>query len=280
MLDKTQARAKKPRHYMTDKLLRALSVKNRDGSRKNAFISGPAGSGKTTACRDVATSLGIDFYYTGAAVMPTDFIGYQCPHTRVWIHKEFTRAFINGGVFLNDEADANFPQAQLAINGPIANKFIVGPTGERHEAHKDFVFICAANTWGNGATAEYCGRNKLDAAFLDRFAYRLHWDYDTRLERALAGDDWIGSRVADFINMVRMNVQRNRLKILITPRATIDIADMIRAGFSLREAVSMNFCAGLDREQRFTVLDGTELFFEDLDGTDPDEPGVFDWDHT
>ena len=56
--------------------------------------------------------------------------------------------------------------------------------------HPDFICIAAANTWGLGATNDYVGILKLDAAFLDRFV-QIFWDVDEGLEMVTVGDtEW------------------------------------------------------------------------------------------
>src|SRR5690606_10479105 len=68
----------------------------------------------------------------------------------------------------------------------IANGFCTFPDGKTVESSPDFRFIAAMNTYGNGATTEYVGRNRLDAATLDRFVF-LELEHDEQLERALLG---------------------------------------------------------------------------------------------
>jgi MoxR-like ATPase len=53
--------------------------------------------------------------------------------------------------------------------------------GEHVERHKDFYFIGAANTFGKGGTTVYTGRNRLDAATLDRFI-TISVDYLSEIE--------------------------------------------------------------------------------------------------
>ena len=53
--------------------------------------------------------------------------------------------------------------------------------------HPDFRLVCAGNTVGKGATAEYSARAALDLATLDRFQMRVLLDYDKRVELSIAG---------------------------------------------------------------------------------------------
>lgn len=252
------------RHRLTDKFARSVCVRDRRGFRMNVMLTGPAGAGKSHVAKMIAEAMELDFGDIGQTVMPSNLVGYPNPHTGEWVQTAFTRIFINGGVIVLEEMDGWSANATLAINGPLANGFITSPTGERFERHPDCIVVACTNTWGRGATMEYVGRNRLDDAFLDRFQVRLHWDYDPKLEAQVCGD----ADVAEFVQRCRDNAEAAGIKVLITPRASIAIADLIRHGFSLKEAAEMNFLAQLDPQQRMTILSDTEEYFEMLGDED------------
>jgi hypothetical protein len=112
------------------------------------------------------------------------------------------------------------------------------------ERHANFIPIAAANTFGAGATHEYVGRNKLDAATVDRFIM-LSWDYDEELERAIAGNDaWV-----NIVHRCRAAVQACGIKHVVSPRASIRGAAMLRAGFSHTQTMEMTVRKGLTPDQ-------------------------------
>jgi cobaltochelatase CobS len=80
----------------------------------------------------------------------------------------FRDAYEHGGIYTFDEVDRSDPVALLAVNPHLANGVATFPDGQI-KRHKDCLIICTANTWGNGANADYCGATKLDAAFMSRF---------------------------------------------------------------------------------------------------------------
>jgi hypothetical protein len=166
-------------HKQTDLLAALVKL------RINVWLKGPAGSGKTTAARLAAQAAGLPFYFTGAIDSKYDLTGFVDAQGRI-VNTQYRKAFSQGGVFLFDELDASQPNALLAFNSSLANGYADFPGSEEPiKAHPDFTALVGANTIGAGATAEYSGRFKQDAAFCDRFAMLL-WDYDTDLEREIA----------------------------------------------------------------------------------------------
>jgi hypothetical protein len=238
-------------HYMLPTLLKACAVR----PALNIMIKGEMGGGKSTAARQVAEALGLSFGYIGQTLMPHDVMGYMHPVTSEYHWTPFTKAYVEGGVIVLEEMDGWSPNATLSINAPLANGYVMLPNGEMHDRHPDCIIISCTNTWGTGPTAEYVGRNKLDNAFLDRFGVKLDWKYDTALERMVAGND----EVVDVIQTARMNARRAGIKVPISPRASIDVAKLVAAGFGMREALDMNILSSLDADQRRVILDGCEV---------------------
>lgn len=241
------------RHPMAEKLLQALSVKVIDGSALNVWIAGPAGSGKTFAVRQVAKALGLEYGFHGAMTMPHELIGFV-DAGGTYHETVFVRLYRNGGVCLLDECDAGSSEALLTLNAALANGQMSLPTGEILDRHPDFRCVAAANTFGHGATAEYVGRAKIDAAFLDRFGVRLSWGYDEKLEREMCGNqDW-----AKFVQQARKNALTKGLKVMITPRASVAGAALVASGMSFSEVADMTFLSGLTEDQRNQVMPDTK----------------------
>lgn len=234
-----------PAHAMFPTLVKALSSRMASGLVPNIWIAGPAGSGKTTACEMAAKALGFPFYFNGALSMEHQVIGFV-DAAGTYHTTPFRQAFEHGGLYLFDECDGSDNAALLPLNAALANgvcSFPDNPVPVRR--HKDFVCVAAGNTWGHGATAEYIGRAKLDAAFLSRFPVKLAWDYDSALEIAISGNaEW-----AKRVQTARANARKAGLKVLIDPRHTQAGAGLIAAGFSPAEAAGMTYLSGLTPDQ-------------------------------
>jgi cobaltochelatase CobS len=231
------------RHPMLETLILTVAARDLAGHRINAWLAGPAGSGKTTAARMAADALGLTFGPMGAMSQAHELLGFVDANG-TFHETPFTRAYRAGGVCLLDELDSADASITLLLNGPLDNGLLTLPTGEVIERHPDFVCIGAGNTWGNGATAEYMGRNRLDGAFLDRFA-GLDWAYDEALETALAGNAaWSGR-----VQSARRRAAAAGLKVLITPRASIRGAALIRQGLDADAVARMTYLRGLTPAQ-------------------------------
>ncbi len=231
------------RHPMLETLIRTVSARKPDGSRLNVWLAGPAGSGKTTAARMTAEALGLAFGPMGAMAQAHELVGFVDAGGR-YHDTPFTRLYRDGGVCLLDEVDSSDAAVTLALNGPLDNGLMTLPTGETIARHADFVCIGAGNTYGSGATAEYIGRNKLDGAFLDRFV-SLAWGYDEALETALTGNEAWSRRV----QKARRAAAKAGLKVLITPRASINGAALLRAGLDADTVAGMTYLRGLTAAQ-------------------------------
>lgn len=180
--------------------------------RVNVWMPGPAGSGKTTAAGNVAAALGLPFYYTGAIMDETKIFGYMNANGG-YVETDFFKAYTQGGVFLWDEADASDPMVSNMLNGAGDGMLASFPHG-MFKRHADFVFIAAANTYGMGANDRYVGRNRLDAATLDRFV-KLSWGYSPQLEQHIIADTY----AYDTMLRIRSAVDAAGYDLIISTRA-------------------------------------------------------------
>lgn len=202
------------------------------------WLPGPAGSGKTTAAKHAAKALDVPFHHTGAVDNVYQLLGF-IDAGGTYHRTTFREAYEKGGVFLWDEVDASNPAALVAFNAALENGECVFPDCVV-KMHKDCYFIAAANTYGTGATHEYVGRTKIDAATVDRFVM-LDWQYDEILERAIAGDnDW-----THYVQKMRRAAKDAGVKHLITPRASIRGNALLSAGVEKASVINMTVRKGL-----------------------------------
>jgi hypothetical protein len=154
-----------------------------------------------------------------------------------YVETAFYKAVKDGGVFLFDEVDGSLPGAVLEFQAFLATGYAVFPNDPTPiKRHAECYIVAAANTWGFGGDANYVGRMKLDAAFLDRFV-TLDWNYDDNLERALSGNDaWV-----TVVQSVRNAAMAAAIQVVISPRASMKGAQLLRSGMSPASVVKAVF---------------------------------------
>jgi cobaltochelatase CobS len=114
----------------------------------------------------------------------------------------------------------------VSINQALANGVTAFPDGMVPK-HPDFILVATANTWGNGTSREYVGRNQLDASTLDRFAM-IEWSYDEALEDALTSNKkWLAE-----VRRIRAIVAEKKIRTVVSPRASITGSKLLAAGLS------------------------------------------------
>jgi len=232
------------RHPMLETLVRLLAARDAAGRRLNVWITGPTGSGKTHGAKQAASALGLAWGFHGAMSMAHELVGFVDAGGK-YHETVFVDRFRNGGLCLLDELDSWSAEATLCLNAALANGEVSLPTGEIVARHDDFACVGAANTAGTGATAEFVGRNRLDAAFLSRFPTKLTWGYDEKLEASMCGNPAWAAQV----QRARKKAAAQGLKVIIDPRVTMAGAAHIAAGFTAAEAASMTYLAGLTDAQ-------------------------------
>lgn len=182
------------------------------------YCVGNAGSGKSSLARQAAQALDLDYYEHGAVMTRYDLAGVVSLDGD-FKPSAFYNWFKHGGVLLLDELDASQPQALVQWNNAIrgaAGTLATFANGETVEKHQDALVIAAANTIGKGANRKFVGRNPLDAATLDGFAF-IEVDYSDEIEQALSRGhyEWMAT-----VQAYRKAAADHGVGHVISPRAT------------------------------------------------------------
>jgi len=228
----------------------------------HVYLVGAAGTGKSTIAENVAKALGVPFAAKSVTAQTSEasLVGFVDAHGNT-VRTPFRDVFEHGGVFLLDEVDNGNPNVLNVLNSALANGVMAFPDG-MVKRHDSFVGMASANTYGNGATAEYVGRNPIDAAFLDRFAM-VAIDLDESLESSMldaVGLDAETSRTwLNAVRTSRANVSRYGLRVIVSPRATIDGARLLRAGVDMETAYKMRVLKGAKDEQVAKIRESVTL---------------------
>lgn len=200
-------------HEMTEEVLAYLSA------RIPLLLVGPAGSGKTHIAINCAKLLGLPFYSISVneQTSKSDFLGYKDAKGDL-VETNFRQAYEKGGVFIIDEIDAGNPNILTVVNSALSNDTCPFPDG-MVTRHEDFVAVCTANTFGEGESLQYIGRNILDAATKDRFA-SLYIDYSDTLETVLV------PTFRQLLLQLREHFKKNNVMAVISTRSGLRLESL------------------------------------------------------
>ena len=225
---------------------------------KQVMLVGRAGTGKTTIAHQLADAFGVKFAHLScsAGMSEAHLLGRML-FDGEYVLADFVDIYENGGVFLFDEFDAMDGNTAVVINSALANgKMSVPNRKDKPTAyrHKDCYIITASNTWGTGyGDGIYAGRNKLDGATLDRFcASRVHFDYDTKLERKLAPN----KDIAKALWTLRKRVDKYRLQRIVSTRLFFTANVHTKGGESVKDFFNTVTIDWTEEEKAKVDIDG------------------------
>lgn len=235
-------------------------------SRCNVVLTGPAGSGKTTLAERAAEVLGLEYTLISCHAGVTDYelFGYRSPATGEFYHGKIYERVVNGGLLILDEADSLDPQVGCALNAILANGVFTFPDNITVKIHDDFKVIATMNTYGLGGNLDYCGRNRLDAATLDRFIM-IPIGYSARIESVILGlepesDEYnpeaktaTPQEIQDLVKLTREHFESNKIKSIVSPRASKNLLALAQVGVCAGKAIEWVVLKGLDKNTAQTL---------------------------
>lgn len=218
------------------------------GLGKNVCLVGPPGTGKSYAAGQVARALERPYEVTAfcAQSSKSDLLGFV-DAMGVYRASAFRRAWEAGGVWLADEIDAAPAPVLLALNDALERRVCAFPDGQL-AAHPEFRCVAGANTDLRGGSREFSGRQAIDGASRDRFAF-LPWTIDETLETA-RGAVLAWTR---HVQALRKAAEAARVALIISPRASIHGGDLIAAGEDWEDVEEAYIWRGCSPEIRSQV---------------------------
>lgn len=153
---------------------------------RNAYLFGPAGTGKTAFAEQLAARTGRPFVLIScdAGTDAATLVGMTAPAADggvTWQDGQLTRAIRTpGAVVCIDEPSVARPGALMVLQNVLANRSLfIAETGERVPVASGVLFLATDNTNGTGGGSRrgYTDTHRLNTAFLDRFGGRVKIDY-------------------------------------------------------------------------------------------------------
>lgn len=195
--------------------------------RQDVLLSGPRGSGKTTAALQAAHAAGLDLFtevmYPG--LERGDLLG----RTRDGSYRPsiFRTAYEGGGVFLLDDIVRGTPEiAQLVASAAGSTRYAFPDRMARR--HEDFCLIMTVDTYMDGTPI---GGSQEIVDLFD-FLILVRWDYDEEMERKLVQDE----RWLSLIHRVREKLRERKLHRVVSTQTAIKGDAMLQANMD-REVV-------------------------------------------
>ncbi len=207
----------------------ALTVYATTGKR-NAYVWGAPGAGKSHAAKALAEVLGIAFRYVSLSPqsMPSVLLGY-CDAQGRYVSTGFRHCYQFGGVFCIDEVDNASANLLATLNSALANGTAEFPDGQVTR-HPDCIVIATGNTPGFGPTLAFPERRPLDRAFRDRFKF-LRWqyapDHERSLARAIASEHEVADAWCDWVHAVRDYAASAYPALTCSPRAIYEGVELL-----------------------------------------------------
>ena len=173
----------------------AIILANALANRRNTWIHGPTGAGKTSGIKYVCGLTNWPLYrvnmhgdfsfadFVGTTEVATDEHGNAVTK---FVPGVLIQAMVHGGVLLIDEFTATPPHILLALQAILEGFEVDGELtytntangGEVVHAHPNFRVIVTDNTNGQGdTTGAYAGTNVMNEATRNRFQQWFHKDY-------------------------------------------------------------------------------------------------------
>jgi|688.fasta_scaffold195912_2 cobaltochelatase CobS len=221
------------------------SILNVANERLHIWLTGTAGAGKTQVCEQVSKALNLPFYSLSVCAQTTEskLLGYNDANGN-FVSTIFFEAYKNGGVFLLDEIDNGNANVLSVLNAALANGLCSFACG-MVQKHKDFICIAAANTIGTGGNIQYVGRNRIDAATLDRFIM-----IDFKIDEVLEMNISPNKEFTKTIQALREKARKKGMNVIISPRASINGGKLVNANFTTEQALNMVLFNKLSQQEK------------------------------
>jgi nitric oxide reductase NorQ protein len=220
-------------------------------NRRNILIYGPTGPGKTMAVTAYAASRGLRMASVScnAALDVSQLIGKLVPNEDgklEWVDGPVTEVVRNGGLLYIDEGNFAPPKiitSLFSLTDRRRTLQLLDHHGETIEAHPDLTIVMTMNPG-------YIGTGRLNAAFRNRFALQIQWDYDPEVEDKLVS----AKNLLTVARQLRAEADKGMYETPIATNMLLEFMELAdeNTGLGYQFAVE-NFIAHFEPEEQASV---------------------------
>ena len=233
-------------HYSDIKKIIQSDVKV---GKKNIFITGLSGNGKTFMVEQVCADLKRECYRVNITVQTDEddlLGGFRLINgNTVWQDGPVTTALKTGGVLLLDEVDLG-SYKMMCLQPVLEGKGVyLKKIGEWVTAHPNFIVIATAKTKGRGDdTGKFAGTGIVNEAFLERFAFTEEQPYPSMsienkiLTKAGCSDAEFGLNLCKWSDIIRKTYAEGAIDDIVSTRRLVNIITAFEIFADKKKALS------------------------------------------
>lgn len=229
--------------------------------KRNIWLCGPAGCGKSLMAKQIANALETNFTklsFSGGIRAQQVFGSNQIlpDGTTAWQPAPLIVNMQQPGIICLDELPAADPDVNQGMAAILDRDGFTAPDGKHYDVNPDCYFIATGNTAGRGKSKTYRAAQFQDFMLVNRFTL-FAMDYEEHIEYGIL--DRMGLKKSDIryfldrLKQLRERIKMNQLDYDATTRALVFCATARLTGIDREKAFNQEFITPLSKSERSTI---------------------------